>query len=76
MKEINYKEWQKNPTPRVMWVWDDDFSKRKKKKVVSVIKDCLNIFSVLTINEEDHSYCPYKHCAEIENTELKVILSF
>lgn len=59
-----------------MWVWDDDFSKRKKKKVVSVIKDCLNIFPVLTINEEDNFYYLYKHCAEIENTELKVILSF
>ena len=24
MKEVTYEDWQKNPTPRTMWVWDDD----------------------------------------------------
>ena len=23
MKEVTYEDWQKNPTPRMMWVWDD-----------------------------------------------------
>ena len=23
MKELDYEDWQKNPTPRKMWVWDD-----------------------------------------------------
>ena len=22
MKEVTYEDWQKNPTPRMMWVWD------------------------------------------------------
>ena len=39
MKEVTYEEWQKNPKPRMMWVWNDDFEEREKKKVVYVIKD-------------------------------------
>ena len=23
MKEVTYEEWQKNSTPREMWVWDN-----------------------------------------------------
>ena len=23
MKELDYEDWQKNPTPRMMWVWDN-----------------------------------------------------
>ena len=23
MKEVTYEDWQKNPTVRMMWVWDD-----------------------------------------------------
>ena len=24
VKEITYEDWLKNPTPRLMWVWDED----------------------------------------------------
>ena len=24
MKELDYEDWQKNPTPRKMWVWNDN----------------------------------------------------
>ena len=24
MKEITHEDWMENPTPRMMWVWDDD----------------------------------------------------
>ena len=23
MKEVTYEEWLRNPTPQMMWVWDD-----------------------------------------------------
>ena len=23
MKELTYEEWLRNPTPQMMWVWDD-----------------------------------------------------
>ena len=32
MKEVTYEDWQKNPTPRMMWVWEDDEHKKKKYK--------------------------------------------
>ena len=28
MKELTYEDWQKNPTPRMMWVWDVDEEKK------------------------------------------------
>lgn len=24
MKEVTYEDWQKNHTPRMMWVWNED----------------------------------------------------
>ena len=66
MKEVTYEEWQKNPTPRMMWVWDDDIEEREKKKVVYVIKDDFAACPVLAVSEEDSSFCIYCHCAEIE----------
>lgn len=38
MKELNYEEWQKNPTPRKMWVWNDDEEKRKRKVIYIFLK--------------------------------------
>ena len=26
MKEVTYEDWLKNPTPRMMWVWDSKVS--------------------------------------------------
>ena len=34
MKEVTYEEWQKNPTPRMMWVWDDKVGDKVKRKVI------------------------------------------
>ena len=66
MKEVTYEEWQKNPKPRMMWVWNDDFEEREKQKVVYVIKDDFASCPVLAVSEEDTSFCLYCHCAEIE----------
>ena len=32
MKEVTYEDWQKNPTPRMMWVWDNNPAKASKRK--------------------------------------------
>lgn len=69
MKELSYEEWIKNPKPRIMWVWHNDFEEREKRKVVYVIKDDFTSCPVLAVSEEDASFCIYCHCAEIE--ELK-----
>lgn len=71
MKEITYDDWQKNPTPRMMWVWNDDFEKREKQKVVYVIKDYFASCPVLAVSEEDSSFCIYRCCAEIEEPKTR-----
>ena len=71
MKEVTYEEWIKNPTPRMMWVWNDDFEEREKSKVVYVIKDDFAAFPVLAVSEDDSSFCIYSCCAEIEEPEPK-----
>ena len=71
MKEVTYEEWQKNPKPRMMWVWNDDFEEREKKKVVYVIKDDFASCPVLAVSEEDSSFCIYCCCAEIEEPKTR-----
>lgn len=71
MQEITYDDWQKNPTPRMMWVWNDDFEKREKQKVVYVIKDYFASCPVLAVSEEDSSFCIYRCCAEIEEPKTR-----
>ena len=63
MKEVTYEEWQKNPTPRMMWVWNEDEMYKVKRKVVYVLRN--NLAKVITIDDDDSDYEPYNHCAEI-----------
>lgn len=67
MKELTYKDWQKNPTPRMMWVWDNDVEKKDKQKVVYVLNNS-GAYRVLSIVGADFSFDTFKHCAEIEKT--------
>ena len=64
MKKVTYEDWQKNPTPRMMWVWNEDEMYKVKRKVVYVLRD--NYARVITIDDDDSDYEPYNHCAEIE----------
>ena len=66
MKEVTYKKWIKNPTPRMMWVWDEDEMLKVKRKVVYILRDSFVPNRVITIDNDDFDYEPYKHCAEIE----------
>ena len=67
MKELTYEDWQKNPTPRMMWVWDNDVEKKDKQKVVYVLNNS-GAYRVLSIVGADFSFDTFKHCAEIEKT--------
>ena len=71
MKEVTYEEWQKNPKPRMMWVWNDDIEEMEKRKVVYVLKDDFALYPVLTVSEEDSSFCIYCCCAEIEESKTR-----
>ena len=67
MKEVTYEDWQKNPTPRMMWVWDDNAEKEKvKRKVVYVVKGGPRNYPVRATTDGDTDYEAYRHCAEIE----------
>ena len=68
MKEVTYKDWQKNPTPRVMWVWDDNAEKEKvKRKVVYILSGVRGRKqNVITLYTDESCTYAYAHCAEIE----------
>lgn len=65
MKEVTYEDWQKNPTPRSMWVWDEDEELKVKRKVIYVLKDGVYTSPVLVVVDEC-VYESFRHCAEIE----------
>ena len=67
MKEVTYEEWQKNPTPRMMWVWTHDEAYKVQRKVIYVLKADGWSYSVLAIANES-IYETFKHCAEIEKS--------
>ena len=65
MKEVTYEDWQKNPTPRMMWVWNDDVENKEKIKVAYVLNNG-RTYRVLSIVDEESAFERFKHCAEIE----------
>lgn len=71
MKKVTYEDWKKNPTPRIMWVWHDDFEESEKRKVVYIIKDDFVNCPVLAVSEEETSFCLWCHCAEIEEPKTR-----
>ena len=68
MKEVTYEDWQKNPTPRMMWVWDDNAEKEKvKRKVVYILSGVRGRKrNVITLYTDESCTYAYAHCAEIE----------
>ena len=68
MKELTREEWLKNPTPRVMWVWDDNAEKEKvKRKVVYILSGVRGRKqNVITLYTDESCTYAYAHCAEIE----------
>ena len=66
MKEVTYEDWLRNPTPRMMWVWDVHEEDKVKRKVVYVIKRGSCDYPVRATTDDDTDYEAYRHCAEIE----------
>ena len=66
MKEVTYEEWQKNPTPRMMWVWNSKGEDKVKAKVIHILSNGVCVYPILTVTDIDDDYETYKHCAEIE----------
>ena len=67
MKELDYEDWQKNPTPRKMWVWDDQEEEKVQKKVLYILFHRKGQeWKVSTLSDDETCTDIYKHCAEIE----------
>ena len=73
MKEVTYKDWIKNPTPRMMWAWDDG-ERRKKLKVLYILseEESVTRFRVIALaNGDSCAIRRYAHCAEIEEPKTR-----
>lgn len=71
MKEVTYEDWQKNPTPRMMWVWCNEDEEKKKRKVVYILSGIKGKkYNVLTVTDKETHTIAYMHCAEIEKQRL------
>ena len=67
MKEVTYEDWLKNPTPRMMWVWDNDEYEKRKRKVICVLSSANGKkYNVVALNPEETCTANYAHCSEIE----------
>ena len=65
MKEVTYEDWQKNPTPRMMWVWNSNVEDRLKRMVL-FLTERDPTHPVITLTSDNITTANYKHCAEIE----------
>ena len=66
MKEVTYEDWLRNPTPRMMWVWDVNEKDKVQRKVVYILRENYVPYNVTTVDNDDSDYEFYRHCAEIE----------
>ena len=70
MKEVTYEDWQKNPTPRMMWVWDDKDKDKKQRKVIYISKLGIT-YPIIAQSEDKLGTEPFKHCAEIKEPKTR-----
>ena len=70
MKEVTHEDWLKNPTPRRMWVWDDDEDAAVQLKVIYLSKEDI-AYPVIALTDNENATYRYKHCAEIEEPKTR-----
>ena len=71
MKEITYEDWQKNPTPRMMWVWDVKDKDKVKRKVIYFIENKMAHYPIVALSPDAVISAGYKHCAELEEPKTR-----
>ena len=71
MKEVTYEDWQKNPTPRMMWVWDVKDKDKVKRKVIYFIENKMAHYPVVALSPDAVISAGYKHCAELEEPKTR-----
>ena len=70
MKEVTYEDWKKNPTSRMMWVWDDKDKDKKQRKVIYISKLGIT-YPIIAQSEDKLGTEPFKHCAEIKEPKTR-----
>ena len=70
MKEVTYEDWQKNPTPRTMWVWDSIENNKRQRKVIYFLDSKLP-HRVVALTEDKVGIEQFRHCAEIEEPKTR-----
>lgn len=70
MKEVTYEDWQKNPTPRMMWVWNRYKDLKEQMKVMYFSKQDIT-YPILALDSNDIDTYRYMHCAEIEEPKAR-----
>ena len=70
MKEVTYEDWLKNPTPRMMWVWDSFENDKKKRKVV-YISELYISYPIFALTDDKLNTEHFMHCAEIEGPKTR-----
>lgn len=60
-----------NPTPRMMWVWDDFPEHKVKHMVIYITKQNSCGCPVMTISSDELDYTSYGHCAELEEPKYR-----
>lgn len=71
MKEVNYEDWVNNPTPRMMWVWNNNVEEKKKEKVIAILGQKNIKHRVLDV-QGDYEYIKrFNHCAEIKELKMR-----
>ena len=71
MKEVTYEDWQKNPTPRMMWVWDISEKDKVLRKVIYFIENKNAHYHIVALTSDNTAATNYKHCAEIEGPKTR-----
>ena len=70
MKEITYEEWWRNPTVRMMWVWNSKVED-KVKRMVLFLTERNPSHPVVVLTSDNITTANYKHCAEIEEPKTR-----
>ena len=70
MKEVTYEDWQKNPTPRMMWVWDSLENAKQQRKVIYISELGIS-YPIFALTEDKTSTEHFRHCAEVEKPKTR-----
>ena len=70
MKELTYRDWIKNPIPRMMWVWDSNENNKVQRKVIYIIDKPIT-YQVIALIKSELSTESFMHCAEIEEQKTR-----